>query len=104
MLSQSEIQNIVDTIVKGYHPEKVIIFGSYANGNPDEDSDLDLLIIKNTETGYMERRREVRRLFNPYTWQMDIIVYTPEEYEKQKLKFNSLGYIVNAEGKIAYGK
>ena len=42
------INEIVDRISKGYKPKKVILFGSYAYGEPTEDSDIDLLIIKNT--------------------------------------------------------
>jgi predicted nucleotidyltransferase len=44
MLSEQEIQNIINTIVEGYKPEKNILFGSYVNGNITEDSDLDIAI------------------------------------------------------------
>lgn len=42
------IQDILEKIIAGYAPQKVILFGSYAYGEPDEDSDIDLLIIKDT--------------------------------------------------------
>ena len=42
------IPDILEKIVAGYAPQKVILFGSYAYGEPDEDSDIDLLIIKDT--------------------------------------------------------
>jgi hypothetical protein len=42
------IPDILEKIVAGYAPRKVILFGSYAYGEPDEDSDIDLLIIKDT--------------------------------------------------------
>jgi predicted nucleotidyltransferase len=46
LITKDQINQIVATIVKSVHPDKVILFGSYANGNPGEDSDLDLLVIK----------------------------------------------------------
>jgi predicted nucleotidyltransferase len=43
--ANSIIKKITDTLVEKYHPVKIILFGSYAYGIVDEDSDLDLLII-----------------------------------------------------------
>ena len=51
------IRRIVDKIVREYRPEKVILFGSYSSGTPDRDSDIDLLIVK--ETGDRQIDREV---------------------------------------------
>lgn len=52
-------------IVGAYQPEKIIVFGSYAYGNPDADSDLDLLIIKETDERPIDRRIAVRTLLRP---------------------------------------
>ena len=49
MIDQKTINEIRDLIVETYQPEKIILFGSYANGNPTDDSDLDLLIVVETE-------------------------------------------------------
>ncbi len=43
------IEEILDQIITHYTPQKVILFGSYAYGQPDEESDIDLLIIKDTD-------------------------------------------------------
>ena len=104
MLTPRQIQEIVDTIVTGYQPEKVVLFGSYAVGEPNEDSDLDFCIIKKTKIEPLERRREVRRLFVPYQYPMDIFVFTPDEFNKRKNVFGTLQHIVNTEGKVIYGK
>ena len=58
MITQNQINQVVETIVKNIQPEKVILFGSYANGNPNEDSDLDLLIIKDMPEKRSRRGRE----------------------------------------------
>ena len=53
MINDKNIKNlisqIVDKIIREYQPKKIILFGSYAYGEPNEDSDIDLLIVKNTE-------------------------------------------------------
>ena len=56
------IFEIVERVVEGYRPKKVILFGSYAYGEPTEDSDVDLLIIKNTKKRPIERWLEVKKL------------------------------------------
>ena len=48
MNKRTEIETIVRQVVDAYRPEKIILFGSYAYGQPNADSDLDLLIIKET--------------------------------------------------------
>ena len=62
MLKHSEIDVLIKEIASEYQPEKIYLFGSYANGNANTDSDLDLFIIKNTDKRPLERMREVRRL------------------------------------------
>ncbi len=56
------ILDIVNKIVNEYHPQRIILFGSYAYGNPDRDSDIDLLIIKDTDKRPIDRRVAVRRI------------------------------------------
>jgi predicted nucleotidyltransferase len=75
------IEAIVARLVAHYAPQKIILFGSYAHGQPDEDSDIDLLIIKDTPERFVDRMTTVRRLtqgthrFIPF----DPFVYTPGE-------------------------
>ncbi len=56
------IRDIVQKIVAGYAPQKVILFGSYAYGHPDQDSDIDLLIVKDTDERAIDRWMSVKRL------------------------------------------
>ena len=66
MNDQDQIRVILEEIVKkiviGYSPLKIILFGSYAYGMPTEDSDIDLLIIKETDKRPIDRWMEVKRL------------------------------------------
>jgi uncharacterized protein len=81
MITEAQIQAVVARIVEGYQPDRIILFGSYAYGVPNEDSDLDLLVIKqNAEAKRIERVLAVRHLL----WggempPMDIFVRTPQE-------------------------
>lgn len=67
----------VDRIVSALGPEKIILFGSYANGNPTHDSDVDLLVITNGKP--KEKYRAISMLLYPRQFPVDIIVKTPKE-------------------------
>ncbi len=55
------VSQIVENIKAEYNQEKIILYGSFAYGNPDENSDLDLLIIKKTSERSLDRRVRIRR-------------------------------------------
>ena len=99
------IRAITDKIVREYKPEKIILFGSYAWGTPHEDSDVDLLIVKNSRKRRIDRERELRtKLYGNKFPAMDVLVYTSQELnEKIRLDRNLfLEDIVN-NGIILYG-
>ncbi len=69
----------VKKIAEALKPEKIILFGSYAYGNPTPDSDVDLLIIMKTNARQTERYLAVSRVLSPRQFPVDIIVKTPAE-------------------------
>jgi len=78
------IDSLIQTIDRKYEPEKIILFGSRSRGDAAAGSDLDLLVIKQTEKREVERIREVSRLVRrfrrpPYLLALDILVKTPGE-------------------------
>ncbi len=75
------IRPIIRRIIEGYNPQKIVLFGSLAWGEPDEDSDIDLLILKETEESPLERRIRVRQLIAdiPRRIPFSPLVLTPEE-------------------------
>lgn len=81
--SQSIIAKIVDILVREYQPEKIVLFGSYAYGTQDEESDIDLLIVKKTTRPFFQRLFEVRRLVSDARrgFAFDPIVLSPGEIE-----------------------
>lgn len=80
MISEAQIQAVVRRIVEGYAPDRIILFGSYAYGEPTEHSDLDLLVVKSgLGPTRQERALAVRRLVRGAGIPMDILVRTPAE-------------------------
>lgn len=71
----------IERIVSALKPEKIILFGSYAHGNPTHDSDVDLLIIMETNGKYKEKYRAASMLLYPRQFPVDIIIKTPKEVE-----------------------
>ena len=104
MISQNKIADVVNKIVSDYQPEKIMLFGSYQNGVPDDESDLDLLIIKQTDLRKFERATEVKKIFDSYPCPMDIVVFTPAEFENSKGILNTLAYIVEKNHRVLYAK
>lgn len=84
MIPEATIDHIVETIVGALSPQRIILFGSHANGTPDEDSDLDLLVIADMQESPPRRAARIYSLFDPYPCAMDILVYTPAEVERYR--------------------
>jgi predicted nucleotidyltransferase len=79
------IVEIVEKIKREYRPKKIILFGSYAYGNPGRDSDIDLLVIKDTQDRPIDRRGVVRMIVSDPKRFIPIepIVLTPDEVKKR---------------------
>ncbi len=104
MITEEQIQAVVRRIVEGYAPDRIILFGSYAYGEPTEHSDLDLLIIKEkAEAKRAERAIAVwRHLWNNDFPAMDILIRTPAEMEKAAGIFQSVETIAETQGRVLY--
>lgn len=79
------LSEIVEKLKSEYKPLKIILFGSYAYGNPRDDSDIDLLILKNTDKRRVDRFVWVKRIiYNPnHKIPVSPLVYTPDELEER---------------------
>lgn len=104
MVTEETLHEIVDKIVAATHPQAVILFGSLARGEAGPDSDLDLMVIKESDKPRIERYSEVRRLFRGMGIGMDILVYTPEEFAQFQSVPGSLTHTVTHEGRVLYGR
>lgn len=103
MITQEEISQIIKAIVAGYKPDKVILFGSYAYGEPTKDSDIDLLLIKDDDLPKIKRNRIARSYLRDFKFPVDVIVKSREEFERLKDVIGTVVYTANKYGKIVYG-
>lgn len=103
--TRQEIREVVKKIVAEYSPERVVLFGSYAYGHPDENSDVDLLIIKDTPKRPIERWTEVKRMLRDRqrTFSVSPLVYTPKELEERLAIKDFFLQEVLERGEILYG-
>lgn len=102
LLASDQISRVVDQIKKNYNPELIMIFGSYSSGKIHADSDLDILLVKETKKRPLWRRIEARKSFET-DLPVDLLVYNPKEFIELKKNSLFIKSIIN-EGKIAYQK
>jgi uncharacterized protein len=84
MVTRSKISEIVDKIVINYQPDKIILFGSYAKRSANDESDVDFIIVKNTNKPKHKRGGDVRRHLLGSLVSIDLKIYTPSEFEEEK--------------------
>jgi uncharacterized protein len=77
---EQELNRMTTILIREYEPEKLILFGSVAQGEIHEWSDLDLVVVKKTDKPLLERTEEVLRLVRPKVG-LDVLVYTPAELD-----------------------
>jgi len=105
MIEQDIIEEVKKRLIQAYGPLEIYLFGSYAWGSPDEESDLDLLIVVDelNDTRHKMKVAGHRALRNVDV-SKDILVYTREEFEARAHDITTLGYKIKQEGKLIYAK
>jgi len=104
LLSSEVLDEIVDRLVKGLQPEKIILFGSHAYGEPTADSDIDLLIIVSDSDQPRHRRAtEAYGMLRDLTAPTELIVLTRQEVEEKVGVRSSLVSRAVNQGKVLYG-
>ena len=98
----AKIRKAAQKIADAVRPEKIILFGSFAYGKPTPDSDVDLLVIMQSDLGPHARAVQVSNILDPRPFPVDIIVRTPEEIE-ERLRIGDcfIGEVVS-KGKVLY--
>ena len=96
------LEAITTRITEALRPQKIILFGSWAREEHNAQSDIDLLIIHDSNLPRPQRYAEVRRLFWGMNVPLDILVYTPEEFARYQDVPGSFTNTVAREGKVLY--
>jgi len=97
------IDDLVNKLKKFYKPDLVILFGSMARADFTEESDVDLLIVKNTKKSPIWRRVEVRKILSTEI-PLDIVVYTHSEFKKLRESGSAFIKEILAKGEVIYEK
>lgn len=82
-----KLRQVLALLVR-YAPQRVYLFGSYARGEQESLSDIDLVIVKETDQPFFDRIREVLGCLKD-TGRVDVLVYTPSEFEHMKQSGNA---------------
>jgi len=83
-----ELLPYLQILADQFHPKHVILFGSYADGVPNVHSDVDLLIIKDTNVSSLAMRKEILKSWRPIRWSatplpIELLVVSPFEHQKR---------------------
>lgn len=97
-----QIRAVARQIADKFHPEKIILFGSYAYGRPKPESDVDLLVVMETSLREPQQRLEISRAISPRPFPMDIIVRTPKQLEERIALGDFFIAEITARGKALY--
>ena len=95
------ITTLVQRIAAEFHPRQIILFGSYAYGKPRPESDVDLLVVMETQLKESEQALQIRRAVN-VLFGLDLIVYTPENLAQRIAWGDSFLREITQQGVILY--
>lgn len=100
---ERNVKQVLDDLKKYYDPEKVILFGSAATDHVGPNSDIDMVVIKETSLSYFKRVDQLVDLLN-YDIDIDFLVYTPDEFAKAVKERPFFRDEIVKRGKILYEK
>lgn len=98
---EAELARYVQLLREQYAPQRILLFGSLTSGEVKEWSDIDLVIVKETERKFLDRTREVLQLLRPQVG-VDILVYTPDEFDQMAQQRAFVRDEIVGKGKVLY--
>ena len=99
---QKKIEEMVRRIVERFHPDQIILFGSYARGEAGPNSDVDLLIVMPVSGSKRVAQLQVRLALHDIRLPKDVIVVTPDQFERQRDIPGTIIRPAFLEGKVLY--
>ena len=100
-IPQEAIDDVVDQIATQFRPKQIILFGSYAYGQPRPESDVDLLVVMDTPLREREQRWQIRRAIN-YNFGLDLIVRKPATLAQRLAWGDFFLREITEKGKVMY--
>ena len=102
MISEEVLLNVKQRLVEGFHPRKIILFGSQARATADDRSDLDILVVCPVSGSRRSLMVAMDRVLRGLRLARDIVVLTPEEFERDRLISGTIARPAWLEGRILY--
>jgi predicted nucleotidyltransferase len=101
---KTALDKIVNTLIREYKPHQIILYGSQAYGTQGQVSDIDLLIVKDSQVSPYRRAVQVRRLLRDPQRRIpvDLVVITPKELEERLERGDQFLQMVMSQGKVLY--
>ena len=96
------ISIMIERIVQGFDPLQIILFGSQARGDADQQSDIDLLVVFAELRNKRKTALDIMRALSDLPAAKDILVSTPEELERHRTRIGSVLRYAQREGKVLY--
>ena len=103
MFDYAEAERVIEMAKQKIEPDLMIVFGSVASRTANDDSDLDLILVKESDENRLIRSARARMVLEDSDIPIDIFVYTPEEFEKALSNKHSLVHEAMATGVIVHG-
>ncbi|MBK5275025.1 MAG: nucleotidyltransferase domain-containing protein [Desulfuromonadales bacterium] len=102
MIEQSLLEEIVSRLQQT-KPTKMYLFGSHATGTANDESDIDLLLVKDSVTSKINEMNAARKLLRGLGKSFDVIVTSQEEFDFYRNQVNSVQHAAANYGRIIYG-
>lgn len=102
MIEAERISEAVELLRRAANPRKIILFGSYATGGADDDSDIDLLIVEDGVQDTMAEMVRLARVLGPTRIPVEVVVVSREHYEYWLDTPGNLMYEATSHGKVLY--
>jgi predicted nucleotidyltransferase len=96
-----ELTRFVEMVVREFAPYKIILFGSMAEGKPRLWSDIDIVVVRDTDKNFIDRAMEMQLRFKSRTG-IDLLVYTPDEFKQMSAERLFFQQEILGKGKILY--
>lgn len=103
-LVQDSIRNMVQRIAAQFRPDKIILFGSHARGDARPDSDVDLMVIMPVQGSKRQKATEIDMALADRTVPLDLLVVTPEDFERGQAEIGSVLRPAALEGQVLYDR
>lgn len=98
-----DLARFVDYVKQNFEPQKIVLFGSMATGTPRLWSDIDIVVVRETNKNFIDRGLEIQEGFDTMVG-IDLLVYTPEEFDRLSQERDFFQQEIVEKGQVLYDR